>query len=105
MQPLRPRSLRRLVFPLSAALLATLLSPALLASDTPSSTAIDPNHPEIKKQLKNPNRRVCKRVKVTGSHFRQKVCRSQAEWARIREASQNMMKDITSGPSTSAPQG
>ncbi|MEM9620631.1 MAG: hypothetical protein AAF993_03220 [Pseudomonadota bacterium] len=38
---------------------------------------------------------VCKRVKVTGTHFRQRICRTQAVWEEIERESQRAMDELT----------
>ncbi|MCY4343340.1 MAG: hypothetical protein OXE83_07175 [Gammaproteobacteria bacterium] len=34
---------------------------------------------------------VCKRVKVTGSHMRQRVCFKRSEWRAMRESARELM--------------
>jgi len=51
----------------------------------------------------NPNERVCRRVHVTGSNIPQRVCMSRAEWAELREESQETLRrnNQDSGANTS----
>jgi hypothetical protein len=41
----------------------------------------------------NPNERICRRVRVTGSNIPQRVCMSRAEWTELREESQEDLRD------------
>ena len=43
---------------------------------------------------------ICKRIRVTGSHRLQRVCRTRAEIDAAREAGQAMHRSVTSAPST-----
>lgn len=38
-----------------------------------------------------PNKRVCRKVKPTGSHIPQKVCMKQKEWDKMRREAQERM--------------
>lgn len=37
---------------------------------------------------------VCKKVKVTGSHFRKRVCQKQSAWKRMEREAQRAMKTL-----------
>jgi hypothetical protein len=41
----------------------------------------------------NPNDRICRRVRVTGTHIPQRICMSRAEWADLREQSQEELRE------------
>lgn len=41
----------------------------------------------------DPDEVVCRRIKVTGSHMRQRVCHKQREWDQMREDSQSHMQN------------
>ena len=40
----------------------------------------------------NPNQRVCKRVKPTGSHISQRVCMKEKQWAAMQEEAQKLLR-------------
>ena len=46
---------------------------------------------EAKKE-KSENKRVCKRVKVTGSRIKERICRTQRDWDHIAEESQETLQ-------------
>ena len=72
---------------------------------TPSVAMADKDNAREKSANVDPNKRVCKRVANTGSRVKQRVCHSQREWDRIREASQETLRQqrdavgVTSGES------
>jgi hypothetical protein len=47
--------------------------------------------------VKAPDRKVCKKVKVTGSHFRQRVCMKNSDWAEMETESRRRMQQLNSG--------
>ena len=47
------------------------------------------------------DRVICKRVKVTGTHFRQRVCQKRSVWEAQREDSQEHARRIMDRPSSS----
>ena len=47
---------------------------------------------------------ICKREKVSGTHFRQKICRTQEEMDAQREHDQQMIRDINPSAAGGAPQ-
>ena len=57
-----------------------------------TSTLVEKNKP-------NPNMRVCKRVKPTGSHIRRRVCLKQKQWDEMREAAQKSLEGTMQIPS------
>lgn len=50
----------------------------------------------------DPNAVRCINEKTTGSRLTQRVCRTEAEWARIREEAQNYTRDMQ-GPKVAEP--
>ncbi len=46
---------------------------------------------------------VCKRIKVTGSHMRQRICQKRSVWKAQQEASQESVRRILDQPNTAAP--
>ena len=60
-----------------------------VASTSPQPASSDDPHPD---EL------ICKRIKVTGSHRLQRVCRTRAEILRAREEAQAMHRSVTSTP-------
>ena len=45
----------------------------------------------------NPEKRVCKRVKVTGTRIKEKVCRKQRDWDALREESRETVDRARDG--------
>lgn len=43
----------------------------------------------------NPNKKVCKKIKTTGSHFSKRVCMKQKEWDEIGKNARKTMRDMT----------
>ena len=43
----------------------------------------------------SPNKRVCKKVKPTGSHLRQRVCMKKKEWDAMEKAARQTLRDTT----------
>ena len=41
----------------------------------------------------NPNDRICRRVRVTGTNIPQRVCMSRAEWTSLREESREDLRE------------
>ncbi|MEQ8860734.1 MAG: hypothetical protein RIC56_18985 [Pseudomonadales bacterium] len=68
---------------LVVALLAAALATPALAAPAETDTAAARNEP---------NKRVCRTIKVTGSQIRQRVCHKQKEWDRMREEAQEAMR-------------
>ena len=52
---------------------------------------------QVKKTKKNPDKRVCRYVRETGSRIREKVCRKQKDWDRIENASQESVERSAMG--------
>jgi hypothetical protein len=44
----------------------------------------------------NPNKRVCKRVKPTGSHLYKRVCMKKKEWDAMAKAAREDMRNLRS---------
>lgn len=78
--------------------LCCLWLPGISAAQTPAETG-DVQAPvasaETSKVKKD--RVVCKRVKVTGTHFRKRICRKQSVWQQIERDSQRAMDELTRG--------
>lgn len=45
---------------------------------------------------KNPNMQVCKRVHVTGTHFRKRICHTRAQWKAFEEEAQEALRILDS---------
>ena len=50
-----------------------------------------------KAKKKNPNKRICKKVKPVGSHLPQRVCLKQRKWDEIETAAQRTIRNSTEG--------
>ena len=70
------------------------LSTPVIADDKTSGDPVA----EAKKQ--SANKKVCKKVKVTGSHFKQRVCMKRSEWDDMRRDSQRAARDMTGSRSS-----
>ena len=44
----------------------------------------------------NPEKEICKRIKVTGSHLKTRVCMSAKDWEHLRRKTQQQLDDIMS---------
>ena len=67
------------------------------SAEAPKSDSAEKQAPEkVVAQAKkpSPNKKVCRKVKVTGSHFKQRVCMKQKEWDKLREGSQDLARDM-----------
>lgn len=65
--------------------MAVVASPyAWSASEATQIAQVDEAQAE-KERSKKKNKRVCKRVKTTGSRIPERVCRKQSEWDRMRD--------------------
>ena len=84
------------------ALLALSITHPAVANPEPSAKA-EKKQANEKKQAKKKDKVECKRVTVTGSHFKKKVCLKQSRWAEIqresREAADRMRDQAGSGVS------
>ena len=88
----------RLARTLSAALLAAgaiLLSPVAAAQDNADAepAKADPLAFLDEVEDTNPNRKICTRVKPTGSHIRQRVCLRRKEWEAMRASSSRALRE------------
>ena len=98
---LRARALGRAVF----LLLGLALAPAGWASDEGADAPTAPAQAKAAAEEANASETdavVCKRVKVTGSHMRQRVCFKRSEWRAMREHAREVMSrklQNTSSPS------
>lgn len=61
----------------------------VLADETAAQPESQP-----RKKKKRRSKRICTREKVTGSHMRQRVCRTQEQIDARRDADQRLMNDI-----------
>lgn len=43
------------------------------------------------------NKKICKRVKVTGTHFRKRICSTKAGWRELEMRSQDTVRELTRG--------
>lgn len=41
--------------------------------------------------VENPNKRACRKVKATGTHFAKRICMKNSEWAELRRKAQDEM--------------
>ncbi len=41
----------------------------------------------------NPNDRICRRVRVTGTNIPQRICMSRAEWTQMREETREDLRE------------
>jgi len=48
-------------------------------------------------ELTDPDRKVCKKTKVSGSQFDKKVCMTAKEWWDMEEAAKDGLRDIQNG--------
>lgn len=93
-----------------ACLLLAAVSSATLVlgcSGTPAASERDPDPQvfaaEVDRRLdSDPNKRVCRTYRPTGSIRSQRICKSNAEWARIEADSQSAIKTIQRDQSISA---
>lgn len=68
----------------------TLCATVLLLSL--SHTTVAAGEGEKAKDQQAQDKRVCKRVRVTGSRIREKVCRTQRDWDHLAEESQETLR-------------
>lgn len=74
-------------------------------SGTPEAPDPDPEvfAAEVDRRLdSDPNKRVCRTYRPTGSIRSQRICKSNAEWAKIEAESQSAIKAIQRDQSISA---
>ena len=74
-------------------LLSVLSMPYALGAEdegSDSHTAKDPVTPIVRDS--DPNSVRCKRIQMTGTHFRKRVCHTQGEWEAIRLVAVEAMK-------------
>lgn len=64
--------------------------------EVPSVTSTSPQ--PVASSEPHPDELICKRIKVTGSHRLQRVCRTRAEILRAREEAQAMHRSVTNTP-------
>lgn len=75
--------------PVMLIMLMVLLSP-LLPED---AVAAEPE-PDQAAVEASPDRRVCRRVQVTGSRVKERVCRTQRDWDRLTEESNETVDQV-----------
>ena len=71
-----------------------LSMPVSAAADTSDSEAVEQK--KAKKKV-NPNKRICKKVKATGSHLTQKVCLKRRDWDEMARRAQETRRNSTGG--------
>ncbi len=70
-----------------------------------SSTSDSLSTPEVKKEKKkSANKRLCKKVKPTGSHIATRVCLKQREWDAMAKGAQESLRQRTGGGTGSVSQ-
>ena len=45
----------------------------------------------------DPNRRVCRHLPVTGTHFKRRICKTAAQWQAEAEAARNFAQQLERG--------
>ena len=75
-------------------LTATLAAVILAGGVDIAATETERRVKTSKSTTKAKNRRVCKRVKVTGTHFAQRICQTQAQWDAMGERDREQMERI-----------
>ena len=93
----------------ACSLLAAVFTASLVlgCSGAPAESERDPDPEvfaaEVDRRLdSDPNKRVCRTYRPTGSMRSQRICKSNAEWAKIEADSQSAIKTIQRDQSVSA---
>jgi len=80
--------------------LSTLLTAALCVGNPVAAAQAEekpvPEAEVAKVAKKNPNKRVCRKVKPTGSHIPTRVCLKQRDWDEMQRAAQQTLRNSTS---------
>ena len=69
-------------------LICMMSGPAVAAQSEP-----DPEAGSASPKAENPNKRICRKVMVTGTHFRQRVCMKRREWDQVYAESQRNLEE------------
>lgn len=90
---------------LSVLVAVVLLVPVGVAADTPAQAAngadgAGEGNRKAKKMRKKKPEMICRRERVTGSHMRQRVCRTAEQEAARRENDQRALGGMLSMPSS-----
>lgn len=80
----------RLVGLLAVLVGSLTISGGLAASDLEGEAVVKAEEPSA-------NKRVCKKVKPTGSHLRQRVCLKKKEWDSMEDAAREKLRNSTVG--------
>lgn len=59
---------------------------------------------KAQKNVKSPDDVICKRQKISGSHMKQRICFTRAEWDEIRRQSQANAASAMRGGASISPQ-
>jgi len=85
-------------------MLLLALAMAATMADTPAtsqSPASQPSAPAASKPADaadDPNKVICRREEVTGSHFERRVCMTRAQWDQQTRAAQRLEQQIHEAP-------
>ena len=79
-----------------AACLLVIL-PAFTFAEKPSDEQVDQIVERSNAALAEPERVQCKRIRVTGSHMRRRVCQKRSQWDQLTKDSQRTMRQATDG--------
>ncbi|MFT7651889.1 MAG: hypothetical protein ACI9UU_000996 [Candidatus Azotimanducaceae bacterium] len=93
--------MERLILRMLIVMLA-VLPVSFLVANSSSATAESSAPKETKK--KTGNKRVCKKVKPTGSHIASRVCLKKKEWDAMAKAAQENLRKSTVGDTGSVSQ-
>ena len=72
-----------------------ILGLALLMSSALVHGAEGAKRDAAKSTAQSPNKRVCKKIKVTGSHVPQRICMKKREWDDMEKAARETLRDTT----------
>ncbi len=81
---------------LGVLMLAICLSPSMGYAAEEGKSKVQPE--------KSPDDVICKRQKISGSHMKQRICFTRAEWDEIRRQSQANAASAMRGGGTISPQ-
>ncbi|MBS0295618.1 MAG: hypothetical protein JSR45_04845 [Proteobacteria bacterium] len=74
-------------------IIAALLALALTADPSAAPAPAAAPKPAAKSDFKDPNRIICRREELVGSHRPQKICMTKHEWDVAEEQSRSTLKD------------
>ncbi len=72
--------------------LSVLALGASLIFAAPVAAQDEAEEPAQVAEEENPNERICRRVRTTGSNLRQRICMSRSEWTSLREQSREELE-------------